>query len=87
MGVTNAPLTALRGGDVQENAVILKAVLQGKGTPAQQDAVALNASLALQVAGAIPLLDHAQGVSLSREILQSGSAWEKLAQLVEFLQN
>ena len=87
VGVTNAPLTALRGGDVQENAVILKAVLQGKGTPAQQDAVALNASLALQVAGAIPLLDHAQGVSLSREILQSGSAWEKLAQLVEFLQN
>ncbi|MEA5513025.1 anthranilate phosphoribosyltransferase [Nodularia sp. UHCC 0506] len=87
MGVTTAPIAALRGGDVQENAVILKAVLQGKGTQAQQDAVALNASLALQVAGAIPLLDHAQGVSLSREILQSGSAWEKLVQLVEFLQN
>ncbi|WP_414549006.1 anthranilate phosphoribosyltransferase [Anabaena sp. CCY 0017] len=87
LGVIAAPIAALRGGDVQENAVILKAVLQGKGTPAQQDAVALNASLALQVAGAIPLLDHAQGVSLSREILQSGSAWEKLAQLVEFLQN
>ncbi|GAX37157.1 anthranilate phosphoribosyltransferase [Nodularia sp. NIES-3585] len=87
VGVTSAPIAALRGGDVQENAVILKAVLQGKGTQAQQDAVALNASLALQVAGVIPLLYHAQGVSLSREILQSGSAWEKLAQLVEFLQN
>ncbi|MBE9198629.1 MULTISPECIES: anthranilate phosphoribosyltransferase [unclassified Nodularia (in: cyanobacteria)] len=87
VGVTSAPIAALRGGDVQENAVILKAVLQGKGTQAQQDAVALNASLALQVAGAIPLLDHAQGVSVSREILQSGSAWEKLAQLVQFLQN
>ncbi|MDP5338605.1 MAG: anthranilate phosphoribosyltransferase [Nodularia sp. (in: cyanobacteria)] len=87
VGVNTATLAALRGGDVQENAVILKAVLQGKGTQAQQDAVALNASLALQVAGAIPLLDHAQGVSLSREILQSGSAWEKLAQLVEFLQH
>ncbi len=87
VGVNTATLAALRGGDVQENAVILKAVLQGKGTQAQQDAVALNASLALQVAGAIPLLDHAQGVSLSREILRSGSAWEKLAQLVEFLQH
>ncbi len=87
LGINTAPLAALRGGDVQENAVILKAVLQGKGTQAQQDAVALNASLALQVAGAIPLLDHAQGVSVSREILQSGSAWEKLVQLVEFLQN
>jgi len=87
VGVTPAPIAALRGGDVQENAVILKDVLQGKGTQAQQDVVALNASLALQVAGVIPLLDHAQGVSVSREILQSGSAWEKLAQLVEFLEN
>jgi anthranilate phosphoribosyltransferase len=84
--VNPAPITALRGGDVAENAVILKAVLQGKGTQAQQDAVALNASLALQVAGVVPWLDHAQGVSMSREILQSGAAWDKLVQLVEFLQ-
>ncbi|MBD2360269.1 anthranilate phosphoribosyltransferase [Anabaena minutissima FACHB-250] len=87
VGVTPAPITALKGGDVQENAVILKAVLQGKGTQAQQDAVALNASLALQVAGAIPLMDHAQGVTVAKEILQTGTAWAKLAQLVEFLQN
>lgn len=86
VSVNPAPITALRGGDVAENAVILKAVLQGKGTEAQQDAVALNASLALQVAGVVPWLDHAQGVSVSREILQSGAAWDKLAQLVEFLQ-
>jgi anthranilate phosphoribosyltransferase len=87
VGVTPAPITALKGGDVQENAVILKAVLQGKGTPAQQDAVALNASLALQVAGAIPLLDHAQGVKVAKEILQAGTAWTKLEHLVGFLQN
>ncbi|QLE55047.1 anthranilate phosphoribosyltransferase [Nostoc sp. TCL26-01] len=87
VGVTPAPIQALRGGDVQENAVILKAVLQGKGTQAQQDAVALNASLALQVAGVVPLLDHAQGVSVAKEILQSGTAWAKLEQLVEFLQS
>jgi anthranilate phosphoribosyltransferase len=87
VGVTPAPITALKGGDVQENAVILKAVLQGKGTQAQQDAVALNASLALQVAGAIPLLDHAQGVTVAKEILQTGTAWTKLEQLVEFLQS
>ncbi|MGH1394206.1 MAG: anthranilate phosphoribosyltransferase [Trichormus sp.] len=87
VGVTPAPITALKGGDVQENAVILKAVLQGKGTQAQQDAVALNASLALQVAGAIPLLDHAQGVKVAKEILQAGTAWTKLEHLVGFLQN
>jgi anthranilate phosphoribosyltransferase len=87
IGLTPAPIAALRGGDVQENAAILKAVLQGKGTQAQQDAVALNASLALQVAGVIPLLNHAQGVSAAKEILQSGSPWLKLEQLVEFLGN
>lgn len=87
VNVNAAGITDLRGGEVQENAVILKAVLQGKGTEAQQDAVALNASLALQVAGVIPLLDHAQGVNVSREILKSGAAWQKLEQLVEFLRD
>lgn len=85
VGVTPAPIGALRGGDVQENAQILKDVLQGKGTQAQQDAVALNAALALQVAGAVPLLDHAKGVIVAKEILQTGSAWKKLEELVKFL--
>jgi anthranilate phosphoribosyltransferase len=85
LDLTPAPIGMLRGGDVQENAVILKAVLQGKGTQAQQDAVALNASLALQVAGKIALLDHAQGIKIAKDILQSGAAWTKLEQLVEFL--
>ncbi|BAZ68181.1 MAG: anthranilate phosphoribosyltransferase [Pelatocladus maniniholoensis HA4357-MV3] len=87
VGLTPAPITALVGGNVQENADILKAVLQGKGTQAQQDVVALNTALALQVGGAIPLLDHAQGVQLARDILQSGAAWTKLEHLVEFLQD
>jgi anthranilate phosphoribosyltransferase len=87
VGVTPATIGELRGGDVQENAEILKAVLQGKGTQAQRDAVALNTSLALQVAGAIPLLDHAQGVKLAKEILESGAPWVKLEQLVQFLKN
>jgi anthranilate phosphoribosyltransferase len=85
VGVTPAPITAVKGGNVQENAVILKEVLQGKGTTAQQDIVALNASLALQVAGAVPWLNHAQGVTLAKEILQSGSPWTKLEHLIEFL--
>jgi anthranilate phosphoribosyltransferase len=87
IGITPAPITALKGGNVQENAEILKDVLQGKGTQAQQDAVALNASLALQVAGAVPLLNHAKGVSIAREILQNGSPWNKLEQLIEFLRD
>ncbi len=85
LGITPAPLTAFKGGNVAENAEILKAVLQGKGTQAQQDVVALNTSLALQVGGAIPLLNHAQGVSIAQSILQSGSPWAKLEELIAFL--
>jgi anthranilate phosphoribosyltransferase len=87
IGITPAPLTALKGGNVQENAEILKAVLQGKGSLAQEDVVALNSSLALQVAGVVPWLDHAQGVKVAKEILQSGSPWTKLEELVQFLQH
>ncbi|NJL01133.1 MAG: anthranilate phosphoribosyltransferase [Spirulinaceae cyanobacterium RM2_2_10] len=86
LGIASAPLSALRGGEVAENATILQAVLQGRGTPAQQDVVALNASLALQVGEVVPLGDRAQGLLKAREILQSGAAWAKLEQLVEFLQ-
>ena len=85
LGLQSAPTAALQGGDVQENVAILQAVLQGKGTQAQQDVVALNASLALQVGGAIAWEDRAAGIARAREILQSGAAWNKLEQLVRFL--
>ncbi|HBE19041.1 MAG TPA: anthranilate phosphoribosyltransferase [Cyanobacteria bacterium UBA11149] len=86
-GITPASTAALRGGDVEENAVILRDVLQGKGTSAQQDVVALNASLALQVGGVIPLEDHGSGMARAREVMASGAAWAKLEQLVEFLRD
>ena len=90
LGITSVPTSALRGGDVQENADILKAVLQGKGTQAQQDVVALNAALALFVGEAIgeePSLDtFARGFTRAKEVLQSGEAWRKLEELAQFLQ-
>ncbi|MDZ7952906.1 anthranilate phosphoribosyltransferase [Nostoc sp. DedQUE09] len=90
LGLSFAPTAALCGGDVQENAEILKAVLQGKGTQAQQDVVALNTALALQVGEAIDgetdvLAGCVKGITLAKEILQSGAAWTKLEQLAEFL--
>ena len=85
LGLTLAPTGALRGGNLDENVMILKNVLQGKGTQAQQDAVALNAALALQVGGLIPLEDHKAGIALARDVMESGEAWSKLEQLVKFL--
>jgi anthranilate phosphoribosyltransferase len=86
LGLTVAPLSALKGGEVAENLEILRNILQGKGTPAQQDVVALNASLALQVAGVVPLTAHAEGIKIAQEILQNGSAWLKLEELIQFLE-
>jgi anthranilate phosphoribosyltransferase len=91
-GVITASLSELRGGEVADNAEILRAVLQGKGTAAQQDVVAINAALALKVAGVItaeaddPVAVYRQGVSVAKEILASGAAWQKLEELVAFLQ-
>lgn len=85
LGLTKAPITALKGGDVAENAAILKDVLQGFGTSAQQDAVALNAALALQVGEVVAMGDYKNGITLAQDILNSGAAWTKLEQLVQFL--
>lgn len=85
LDLTPAPIGAIRGGDVQENADILREVLQGKGTEAQHDVVALNAALALQIGEFIPMGEHAKGISVAKDILRSGAAWSKLEQLVQFL--
>ncbi len=84
-GLLPVGLDALRGGDLQENADILRQVLQGKGTAAQMDVVALNASLALQVGEAVPMGDHIQGITLAKDILSAGTAWSKLEELVNYL--
>ncbi|MBD1845198.1 anthranilate phosphoribosyltransferase [Cyanobacteria bacterium FACHB-63] len=83
LGLQKAAIDALRGGDISVNTEILRSVLQGKGTQAQQDAVTLNAALALRVGQAVE--SYEQGIDRAREILKSGAAWDKLDQLVEFL--
>jgi len=90
-GLAPAPLSALKGGELEENTAILRNVLQGKGTQAQADAVALNAALALKVGGLAKGDSFesacASGVSQAQEIIQSGAAWDKLEQLVTFLKS
>ena len=87
LGLKPASLKELKGGEVEENAAILTNVLQGKGSKAQQDAVVLNASLALQVGEVVAFGDHLQGVNVAREIINSGIAWSKLEELVIFLKS
>ncbi len=80
-----ASLADLKGGEVAENSAIMTAVLQGKATTAQTEAVALNAALALWVAGDVN--DWGAGVRKAKEILASGAAWTKLTALVDYLKD
>jgi anthranilate phosphoribosyltransferase len=83
LGLLSAPLTALKGGSVEENAEILRSVLQSKGSVAQANCVALNSGIALRVAGKAATWE--EGVKLASEVISSGAAWQKLEQLVLFL--
>lgn len=83
LGLVHAPIQALQGGEVPENAAILQEVLQGRGTIAQQDVVLLNTALALKVAHKVTSIEA--GVELARSVLHSGVAWDKLEALVTFL--
>lgn len=85
LDLTPVPISELKGGDLMENTDILRNVLQGKGTLAQLEAVALNASLALQVGEAVTWGNHQQGIETAKDILKSGLAWQKLEALVDFL--
>jgi anthranilate phosphoribosyltransferase len=78
-GIARARTEELRGGDAQENAAIVRRVLEGEPGP-RADVVALNAGAALFVAEAAP--DLAQGVVLARRSIASGAAKAKLVALV-----
>ena len=70
---------SLKGGDAQENAASLQAVLDGKPS-AFRDVALLNAAAALIVAGKVK--DVKEGVALGQKSLDSGAALEKLKRLV-----
>jgi anthranilate phosphoribosyltransferase len=80
LGIERPAADALRGGDAGENARILREVLAGEPGP-RRDIVVLNAAAALWIAGAVE--DLAAGLTLARRSIDSGSAKEKLAALVE----
>jgi anthranilate phosphoribosyltransferase len=71
------------GNGPQENAQLIRAILQGektKATNAARDLIIINAAAALHLAGVAPDLTHA--ASLARESIDSGRAASKLDTLV-----
>jgi anthranilate phosphoribosyltransferase len=77
--LAEAPMQALAGGELADNQAILEAVLQGRGTAAQRDVVALNAALVLWASGRAESV--AAAVPLALEAMASGAAWQRLERL------
>lgn len=80
-GIERAPLKVVTGGDVDENAERLKAVLDGRASGPEQDIVILNTAALLLTAGKAGSLR--EGAEQARDALQQGRAAKALERYVE----
>ena len=83
-GLSEAPLSALRGGDALENAALLKKLLAGEKGP-RRDVVLLNSAAVFVTAERVE--NFRQGVELAAETINNGSALRKLDELIQFSNN
>lgn len=74
-GLERADMTALKGGDAEQNADAMRALFAGKPS-AYRDIVILNAAAGLVVADKAP--DLRAGAEIAARIIDSGTATEKL---------
>src|SRR2546426_6699080 len=82
-GVTRAPIGDLRGGDREQNAEIIRAILAGE-PGARRDIVLMNASAALVAGGRAR--DFKEGVEAAARSVDGGAARQKLERLVALSQ-
>ncbi|MES2474949.1 MAG: anthranilate phosphoribosyltransferase [Verrucomicrobiota bacterium] len=75
-GFKPAEVEDLQGGDATVNAAILEAILAGSETGPKRDMVLMNSGAALACAGLADTMDD--GIGISREMITSGAALEKL---------
>jgi anthranilate phosphoribosyltransferase len=84
LGLERCTMGELRGGDAQENAAIVKAVLSGTVGP-KRDIVLLNAAFSLLAAGKVAGLG--EGLALAAETIDSGRAMAQLGKLIALTNN
>ncbi|KMV32076.1 anthranilate phosphoribosyltransferase [Photobacterium swingsii] len=77
-GLDTHPLEAIKGGEPEENRAIITDILTGKGTDAQQGAVAVNVALLMRLFGHEDLKANTQKAI---DVMQAGSAFALVEQL------
>ncbi len=79
LGIDRAELGEIAGGSPEENAAVVRRILDGEDGPAR-DVVALNAGAAIHAGGGAD--DLSAGIDRAREAIDSGAARDVLARLV-----
>lgn len=77
-GVQTYPIESIKGGTPEENREITSQILQGKGSDAQQSAVAVNVALLLRLFGHEDLKANTQK---ALDVMRSGTPFELVQQL------
>ena len=83
-GVRRAAVEELRGGTPEENARLIREILECKAGP-KRDIVVINAAAALVAAGVAE--NFREAAELAAAAIDSGAARKKLARLVQFTQS
>lgn len=81
VGLDYAPASAIRGGDAQENAAIIRSIFQGKRGP-HFDTVAFNAGIGLFANGHVTTIQ--EGIKRAIDCILSGKALQKLEAVIAF---
>jgi len=79
-GVSTSPLSSLEGGEPEDNALVIRELLDGQEGPFR-DSVILNAAAGLHVFGLAS--DLKKGASMAAEVLDNGKARETLRRLAD----
>ena len=80
LGLARAAVEDLQGGDAQESASIVRAIVAGEPGP-RRDVVVLNAAAALEVAGRTDTIE--EGLDLAATAIDSGAAAATLERWIE----
>ncbi|NVK58312.1 MAG: anthranilate phosphoribosyltransferase [Alteromonadaceae bacterium] len=86
-GLSEAPISAIAGGEPHENRQLIEAALSGQGAKAHQDAIAMNAGALLKIAGqaatfkegaqqALNAMANAAPISLMKQVAEHSQVEE-----------
>jgi anthranilate phosphoribosyltransferase len=79
LGLGQAPISAVAGGQPEDNAADMRAIVEGAADGAKRDIILANAGAAIYVAGEADSL--VEGVDIARTAIDSGAAAAKLEDL------